>query len=168
MRLYLVFRCSLLFLHGRYDSAAVVAGGLLITKSMCRCEASSFGLMLRSPKRDIPKTLHKILQDSHDQLRFTFRGSSSPAPALHGWSSLCKAAKSKEIYAPPTDASRPKELTSHRYTFCIPIDISITSCLQLKLHELHTRTVIFCLSKSSDTTTIHLQKLCYCLDLRLM
>ena len=95
-----------------------------------RCKTSPFGLMLRSPKRDIPKTLHKIFCIVHDQLRFTIHGSSSPAPALHGWSSLCKAAKSKEIYASTTDASRPKGLALHQYTFWHPAGISITSCLQ--------------------------------------
>ena len=42
-----------------FYSATVVAGGLLVAKSIGRCEASSFSLMLRSPKLDIPKTLHK-------------------------------------------------------------------------------------------------------------
>ena len=51
-----------------FYSAAVVAGGFLISKSIRRCEAGPFGLMLRSSERDIPKPLHKISQDWHDQL----------------------------------------------------------------------------------------------------
>ena len=86
--------------------------------------------MLKSPKRDIPKTLHKIFYIVHDRLTFTLHGSCSPAPALHGWSSLCKAAKSKEIYASPTDAFCPKGLASHRYTFWHPAGICITFCRQ--------------------------------------
>ncbi len=76
--------------------------------------SQSFGLMLGSPKRDFSKTLHLVFTTGHDRFTFTIHGSCSPAPALHGWSSLCKEAKPKKIYALTTDACRPKEPTLHR------------------------------------------------------
>ena len=46
---------------------------------------------------------------------------------------MTKVAKSKEIYASPTDASRPKEPASHQHTFWHSASIGITFCPQQSL-----------------------------------
>ncbi len=56
----------------------------------------------------------------------TFRGSCSPAPTIRGRSSLVDAAKSKEIYASPTNACRPKKLALHQHTFWHSANIAFT------------------------------------------